>query len=73
MHVYDPVCGKPIDLVDAVASIEHEGWAYFFCSLDCHDEFKRSPGSFAEKPGTAPGNSDPRTADSTRRSTCEGI
>jgi YHS domain-containing protein len=61
MQVRDPVCGKQIDLGDAVASINHEGWAYFFCSINCRNEFKRAPGSFAAKPDMASGSSEQKT------------
>lgn len=51
MKLHDPVCGKRIDLEDAVASEDHGGWAYFFCSLRCHAAFKSSPAHFANAPG----------------------
>lgn len=56
MNVTDPVCGKEMNLGDAIASEDHEGWAYFFCSADCHEAFKRSPGHFACEPETGSGN-----------------
>lgn len=45
--VVDPVCGKRVELDRAAAQEEHEGWAYFFCSLPCHQRFVASPQSFA--------------------------
>jgi YHS domain-containing protein len=41
--VIDPVCQMKITPSDAVATIEHEGTAYYFCSQDCADSFKESP------------------------------
>lgn len=49
MNVSDPVCGKDLDLADAIASEVHESWAYFFCSPECHRAFKRSPDRFIEQ------------------------
>lgn len=41
--VTDPVCQMKIRPADAVASIEHSGTTYHFCSQDCADSFKESP------------------------------
>jgi YHS domain-containing protein len=49
MQVPDPVCGKLIDLVEAVGSEDHEGWAYFFCSERCRELFMESPARFANQ------------------------
>lgn len=69
MQVHDPVCGKEMDLGDAVAFEDHEGWAYFFCSLDCHQTFKKSPERFTKKPDAAAGSNAPHSTDSSRRVT----
>jgi Cu+-exporting ATPase len=53
MKVRDPLCGREIDLADAVASEFHDGWAYFFCSTGCLETFRSSPDRFSEKPGVA--------------------
>lgn len=50
MKARDPVCGREIGLADAVASEFHDGWAYFFCSAGCHENFRSSPDRFSEKP-----------------------
>jgi YHS domain-containing protein len=71
MNVHDPVCGKEMDLGDAVAFEDHEGWGYFFCSLDCHEVFKTSPERFTKMPGTAAGSSSTSSTASSRRDTCE--
>ena len=41
--VKDPVCGMKINPADAVATIEHDGTTYSFCSQDCADSFRESP------------------------------
>ncbi len=48
--VEDPVCKKTIDVADAAAQAEHEGWAYFFCSIECRRKFIRQPAKYASKP-----------------------
>lgn len=69
MNVTDPVCGKEMDLGDAIASEDHEGWAFFFCSSDCHEAFKGSPGRFANKPNTGSGFSAASSTASSRVAT----
>ena len=44
--VTDPVCGMRIDPDDAVATAEHEGTTYYFCSQVCHDAFVSNPTSY---------------------------
>lgn len=41
--VTDPVCQMKIKPSEAVASVEHDGKTYWFCSQDCADSFKESP------------------------------
>lgn len=41
--VIDPVCQMKIKASEAVATIEHDGTSYYFCSQDCADSFKESP------------------------------
>ena len=41
--VTDPVCAMKIKPEDAVATIEHEGETYYFCSQDCADSFREAP------------------------------
>ncbi|HEX5039631.1 MAG TPA: adenylate/guanylate cyclase domain-containing protein [Candidatus Limnocylindria bacterium] len=41
--VTDPVCGMRIDPDDAVATVEHEGQRYWFCSEACRDAFAADP------------------------------
>ena len=42
----DPVCGMMIDPDDAVASAEHDGETYYFCSEACHDTFVADPAAY---------------------------
>jgi YHS domain-containing protein len=44
--VIDPVCGMRIDSEDAVATVEHEGKTYYFCSRACRDAFVANPSSY---------------------------
>lgn len=39
----DPICGMRIDPEDAVATAEHEGERYWFCSEACRDAFLGDP------------------------------
>ncbi len=41
--VTDPVCQMKIRPADAVASMDHDGKTFYFCSQDCADSFKDSP------------------------------
>lgn len=43
MNVTDPVCQMQIDIGKAASQEEHGGWAYFFCSAQCHRLFKAHP------------------------------
>jgi len=42
-QVTDPVCKMRIRKSEAVATVEHEGTTYYFCSQDCADSFRESP------------------------------
>ncbi|HAS10585.1 MAG TPA: hypothetical protein DCS55_08740 [Acidimicrobiaceae bacterium] len=44
--VKDPVCGMTIAESDAVATVDHDGSTYYFCSQDCADEFREEPGDY---------------------------
>ena len=44
--VTDPVCGMTIEEADAVATVEHEGKTYYFCSKDCAEEFAENPADY---------------------------
>jgi len=46
MAVKDPVCGMTLEESDAVATAEHGGTKYYFCSQDCAEEFAKEPDSY---------------------------
>jgi class 3 adenylate cyclase/YHS domain-containing protein len=52
--VIDPVCGMRIDTEDAVATAEHEGTTYYFCSEACHAAFLADPRTRPEAPDAEP-------------------
>src|SRR5262245_26525906 len=39
----DPVCGMEVDERTTKDKATHEGTTYYFCSLDCREEFQASP------------------------------
>lgn len=51
MSQIDPVCGKVLRPVEAVASTCHELQMYHFCSQECHGRFLANPARYVE-PGT---------------------
>ena len=46
MAAKDPVCQMTLEQGDAVATAEHDGTKYYFCSQDCADEFNNDPASY---------------------------
>lgn len=47
MAAKDPICGMTIEESDAVGSSEYEGTTYYFCSMDCKEEFDANPSDYA--------------------------
>ena len=45
--LYDPVCGMDVTYETAQARSDYHGQIYYFCSLDCKEEFDRSPETYA--------------------------
>jgi YHS domain-containing protein len=39
----DPVCDMTFPPGEAVATVEHEGATYYFCSQDCAESFQEDP------------------------------
>ena len=39
----DPVCSMAVEEGDAVATVDHDGSTYYFCSKDCAEEFEENP------------------------------
>ncbi|HEX6261997.1 MAG TPA: YHS domain-containing protein [Actinomycetota bacterium] len=48
MAAIDPVCGMTVEESEAAATFEHEGRTYYFCSVDCREEFEENPEDYAE-------------------------
>jgi Cu+-exporting ATPase len=50
----DPVCGMEIEEVNAKERVTHQGRTYFFCSVDCREEFEADPEEYVgeERTGT---------------------
>jgi Cu+-exporting ATPase len=44
----DPVCGMKIAIKDAVATTQHQGTTYHFCSQACHRQFVANPAEFVK-------------------------
>lgn len=40
--VTDPVCGRDVDPTSTEVQSEHDGEMYYFCSLDCREEFEEN-------------------------------
>ncbi len=49
MKAKDPVCGMTIDSGKAAAKEEYEGGTYFFCSSQCHNQFKLAPERYVSR------------------------
>jgi Cu+-exporting ATPase len=39
----DPVCGMDVTYENAQARSEYNGQTYYFCSMDCKEQFDREP------------------------------
>ena len=39
----DPVCGMEVTYETAQARSEYDGQTYYFCSLDCKEQFDQNP------------------------------
>ena len=42
----DPVCGMDVEIARAAASTDHEARTYYFCSLQCKEDFERQPAKY---------------------------
>jgi len=42
----DPVCGMMVEPESAAAKSEFQGKTYYFCSVDCKEEFDEDPESY---------------------------
>ena len=48
MAAIDPVCGMTVEEADAAATAEYRGKTYYFCSVDCKEEFEENPEDYAD-------------------------
>ena len=48
MAAKDPICGMTIEESDAVATSDHDGTTYYFCSMDCKQEFDSAPEDYVD-------------------------
>ena len=39
----DPVCGMTVTYESAEARSEYNGQTYYFCSMDCKEQFEKDP------------------------------
>ncbi len=39
----DPVCGMEVTYENAQARSQYNGHTYYFCSLDCKEQFDKNP------------------------------
>ena len=46
--VTDPVCGMLIEAQTAAATSTYEEVVYYFCSIDCKQEFDKNPKKYAD-------------------------
>ena len=60
MAAVDPVCGMTVEEERAVATADHRGSRFYFCSARCHDRFVAEPAAFAQR--SAVGNHGKATA-----------
>lgn len=45
----DPVCGMQVDEQQAVATAQHQGRTFYFCSTDCRQQFQQAPEQYARQ------------------------
>jgi len=50
LEVSDPVCGRDVVVTRAAASSDYAGATYYFCSLECQQDFERQPDRYVEPP-----------------------
>jgi Cu+-exporting ATPase len=48
--VNDPVCGREVAITRAAASEDYAGTTYYFCSLQCQQDFERQPDRYVPSP-----------------------
>lgn len=58
MKVKDPVCGMDFAVEKAVASVEHDGRTYYFCTEACRRQFEANPARYLSAAGAKASGSD---------------
>lgn len=48
----DPVCGMAVTYDTAQARSEYNGQTYYFCSLDCKEQFDKNPEQYVQQEET---------------------
>jgi Cu+-exporting ATPase len=48
----DPVCGMDVTYETAQAQSQYDGQTYYFCSLDCKEQFDRNPEQYVNQEET---------------------
>ena len=61
--VIDPVCGMQIDRATATRQIITDESDYYFCSKECMDAFRESPGDYVPVRRVDPAHIDDRAED----------
>jgi YHS domain-containing protein len=46
--VRDPVCGMLVDVESAPAEQDYRGETYYFCSIECRNQFNEAPWRYVE-------------------------
>jgi YHS domain-containing protein len=50
LEANDPVCGRDVVITRAASSSDYAGATYYFCSLECQQDFERQPDRYVEPP-----------------------
>ena len=45
----DPVCGMDVNEKSAAAKSEYKGQTYYFCSMQCKQQFDKNPQTYAKQ------------------------
>lgn len=46
--VRDPVCGMEINPQNAAATTAYQGETFYFCRVDCQEQFDQNPARYAK-------------------------
>jgi len=46
--VRDPVCGMEINSQNAAATTAYQGETFYFCRVECQDQFNQNPQRYAK-------------------------